>query len=101
MGAAGSLAIEPQGLAPGWIRVRAFDFNFIVGIAVLALGSGFLVAYDPRLFGPILVADVWLLGYHHVIATYTRLGFDRASAREHRFLILWLPLLSLARACWP
>lgn len=96
MRAAGSVAIGPGSVAPGWLRGQAFDFNFIVGIAVLALCSGVLVARDPRLFGPVLLADIWLLGYHHVIATYTRLGFDRASAREHRFLILWLPLLVIA-----
>lgn len=43
-----------------------------------------------------MLADLWGLGYHHVIATYTRLGFDRQSRREHRFLLYVLPALVLA-----
>jgi hypothetical protein len=39
---------------------------------------------------------LWLLGYHHVVSTYTRLCFDRDSFITHRFLVLWLPLLVLA-----
>jgi hypothetical protein len=50
----------------------------------------------PALFLPILVADLWLLGYHHVIATYTRLCFDAESFRTHRFLVVGLPVLVLA-----
>lgn len=96
MRSTGAIAANPGAMAPGWLRSQAFDLQFIVGIAVLALASGFAVAYDPRLFGPILFADLWLLGYHHVIASYTRLGFDAASRREHRFLILWLPLIVIA-----
>ena len=65
------------------------------GTTAIAVASGALVVMDPALFIPILLLDLWLLGYHHVIATYTRLCFDRASLREHRFLIVWLPLLVL------
>ncbi len=80
----------------GWLRGRAFDLHFIFGIAALALLSGWAVVVEPRLFVPILLADLWLLGYHHVIATYTRLCFDRESFRRHRFLVLGLPPLILA-----
>ncbi len=62
---------------------------------MIAVVSGALVVMDPRLFAPILLLDLWLLGYHHVIATYTRLCFDRESARNHKFLIVWLPFLVL------
>ena len=77
----------------GWLRGPAFDLGFVVGITAIALASGALVVSDPNLFGPILLLDIWLLGYHHVIATYTRLCFDQASFRQHRFLIIWLPFL--------
>ena len=96
MRGAGAIAIEPGALAPGWLRGQAFDLGFIVGVTMLALASGFAVAQDSRLFGPILFADLWLLGYHHVIATYTRLCFDRRSWREHRMLLTGLPLLVIA-----
>jgi hypothetical protein len=42
----------------------------------------------PALFYPILIVDLWLLGYHHVISTYTRLCFDKKSFAENRQLVL-------------
>lgn len=79
-----------------WLRGLQFDLAFILGIAALAIASGLAVAVNPGLFVPILFADLWLLGYHHVIATYTRLCFDKESFRAHRFLLTGLPLLVLA-----
>ncbi len=79
----------------GWLRGPSFDVGFIAGITFVAVLSGVLVSLDSRLFAPILVLDLWLLGYHHVIATYTRLCFDRESFRQHRFVLLWLPFLVL------
>ena len=89
-------ATDVAPITPGWLRGGVFDLGFIVGIAALALASGALAAYEPRWFTPILVTDLWLLGYHHVVTTFTRLCFDRASLRAHRFLITWLPLIVLA-----
>jgi hypothetical protein len=77
----------PEGL----LRGTGFDFTFIAGIALVALACGVAVSYQPSLFWPILTLDLWLLGYHHVVSTYTRLAFDRESFREHRWLILYLP----------
>jgi hypothetical protein len=79
----------------GWLRGAAFDLPFVAGTTVLALLSGGLVVFDPRLFPVILAVDLWLLGYHHVVSTFTRLAFDRESLREHTFLVTWLPLLVL------
>ncbi len=94
---------EITGAPAGWLRGASFDLSFILGIAALGLASGLVVANDPRLFGIVLVADLWFLGYHHVIATYTRLCFDGESFREHRFLVLGLPFLvfaGVALAAW-
>ena len=51
--------------------------------------------WQPKLFPLVVVADMWLLGFHHVISTYTRLAFDSESFRTYRFLVLWLPLIVL------
>jgi hypothetical protein len=93
-----AMAIALQATVPptGWLRSRSFDLWFIFGVASLALLSGLLAVLEPALFVPILVLDLWLLGYHHVVATYTRLCFDRRSAREHRLLLGWVPLLVIA-----
>ncbi len=91
-------ATTEQALAPafGWLRGPRFDLVFLVGTPVLAIASGVTVVYAPQLFLPILIANLWFFGYQHVIATYTRLCFDRESFSEHRFLVLGLPLLVLA-----
>ncbi|GAA4010135.1 hypothetical protein GCM10022280_04150 [Sphingomonas swuensis] len=72
------------------MRNAAFDGLFLYGIFFMAVATGLVVMVEPRLFYPILAIDLWLLGYHHVIATYTRLFFDKESYREHRLLIVAL-----------
>lgn len=81
--------------APGWLRSRRFDAAFIGGTAGLALISGCVVVVEPRLLAIAIAVDLWALAYHHVIASYTRLCFDRVSFHEHRFLVLGLPPLVL------
>ena len=85
---ASAVSTAPDGL----LRGAGFDLFFIAGLALLGLGAGLVATIEPRLFWPIVVLDLWLLGYHHVIATYTRLAFDRESLREHRWMVLYLPL---------
>jgi hypothetical protein len=80
-------------LAPGWVRDREFDLGFVVGVAAVALLCGMVVVAEPRLFVPLMLLDVWLLGYHHVISTWTRIACDRESFRTHRHLVLGLPPL--------
>jgi len=77
----------------GWLRDAQFDLTFVVGVAVLGIASGILVALRPALFGLVLTLDLWLLAYHHVVATYTRLCFDLESAKANRFLLFYLPPL--------
>jgi len=79
-----------------WLRSSRFDLSFIIGVAVAALASGALVVVWPNLFFVVLMLDLWLLGYHHVVSTFTRLAFDSESFREHRFLVLGLPWLVIA-----
>ena len=90
-----TVATEAQEIAPGWLRIRPFDLFLIVGIAGVALLAGLIAVQRPDLFTNILFFNIWLLGYHHVIATFTRLGFDRESFRNNRFLVLGLPPLVL------
>ena len=80
----------------GWLRNPLFDLSFIAGIALIALASVAAVIAQPNLFLPILLLDLWFLGYHHVISTYTRLCFDRKSTRENRFFLIGLPPIVIA-----
>lgn len=73
--------------ATDWILNPRFDTTFVFGLLLLGLTTGVVCLFQPTLFYPILVIDLWFLGYHHVIATYTRLCFDRESLKEHGVLI--------------
>ena len=82
---------------PAWLRNAGFDSAFIGGGVALALLSGTAIVIEPSLFYPILLLDLWVLGYHHVIATFTRLCFDRASFDERRWMIVHLlPMVAVA-----
>tara|TARA_R110002110_G_scaffold404606_1_gene623023 strand:- start:25398 stop:26444 length:1047 start_codon:yes stop_codon:yes gene_type:complete len=78
-----------------WLRNKRFDITFIVGVTLLALGSGALVVAEPSLFPLILLLDLWFLGYHHVISTFTRLCFDRQSIKQNHFFLFYLPIIIL------
>jgi hypothetical protein len=81
---------------PGLLRSPPFDFTLIGGGLMLALVLGAVAARWPQLSVLVLLGDLWLLSYHHVVATFTRLAFDRASFREHRFLVLGAPAIVVA-----
>ena len=76
-----------------WLRGARFDLTLIGGTAGMALAAGLVVVARPDLFLIVLLLDLWLLGYQHVAATFTRVAFDAASFRRYRFLVTWLPLV--------
>lgn len=78
------------------LRSPRFDLSLIGGTVALAVLLGALVVRLPPLFLPVLLLDLWFLSYHHVIATFTRVAFDRQSFREHRLLVLAVPVVIAA-----
>lgn len=90
------LAIPAGRASWGWLRNPRFDLAFVLGLLGMAVATGALVSHYPAWFLPILTFDLWFLGYHHVISTYTRLCFDRKSAAEHRWHLTVLPALVIA-----
>jgi hypothetical protein len=97
------MAVSMEARAPAWLRDRNFDLNFLFAITALALFSGWAAIAYPKLAPLIILADLWLLGYHHVLSTYTRLCFDGESARKHRFLLFglpWIVLVATALIVW-
>lgn len=89
------LAVQPRS-TPGLLLGTGFDGTFVLLLPLIGLASAAAVIAEPVLFPIILTMDLWLLGYHHVIATYTRLCFDRESLRQNRFVLFYLPPLVLA-----
>lgn len=83
-------------LPGGWLRDKNFDLNLILMVSAVAMVAGTATLSMPRLFGLILMLDLWLLGYHHVVSTFTRLIFDRESFQRNRFLVIQLPVIVIA-----
>ena len=76
-----------------WLSGIKFDSLFIFGVLGIALLSGLLVWNNPDLFAPVLFIDLWFLGYHHVISTFTKLAGTAQDRQENHFLIYKLPFL--------
>ena len=85
-----------------YIRSREFDSTLLLAPILAGLAAALVVTADPRLYPFLLLADLWLLGYHHVVATYTRLAFDTRSLRRNRVLavdlLVFVTLATLAVA---
>ena len=75
------------------LRSYPFDLWLIAGAFFVALTFGLLSVFQPAWFPFLLLTDLWLLGYHHVVATYTRIAFDSESLRKYRFYVFFLPFL--------
>jgi hypothetical protein len=81
-----------------WLRDARFDLTFIFGVVVVALACAMAVMVEPALLGPILFANIWLLGHHHNVATMTRLCFTREDVGRYRFLLFAVPAIVAAAA---
>jgi hypothetical protein len=83
------------GIRGPWLYGPWFDGLFIFGTAGVALVLGALAMISPAMFLAVLLVDIWLFASPHVIATYTRIGFDKARVKKHWFLIFGLPPIVL------
>ena len=79
-----------------YVRNAGFDATLLMAPALAGVAASGVVLAAPWLYAFVLLADLWLLGYHHVVATYTRLAFDGASLRTNRFLAIDLLVLVIA-----
>lgn len=89
-------AISARPGVSGWLRNPDYDMALIWGLTALALASGIVIAIAPAALPLILLADNWILGYPHVVATFTRVAPNGASARAHKFIVFVLPVLVVA-----
>jgi len=91
-----ALAVALRANPMGWLKSPPFDLTLIVGVAAIALISGWITLIWPQLFVTVLMIDLWILGYHHVVSTYTRLAFDLDSFRQYKFIAVVLPFIVAA-----
>jgi len=85
-----SIATEVPQREIQWLRSQQYDMALIVGVLFIGVFAALLAVAQPALLWPIIIVNLWLFGYHHVVATYTRLCFDKESFKRSRFLIFGL-----------
>ena len=84
---------RPATLTPAkWLDGRSFDSILIGGVFGLAMLAAIALTVAPSLFAPIVIADLWLLGYHHVIGTFARVGVETDGFKRYRALFTWVPV---------
>lgn len=77
-------------------RGPIFDHYFVWAIPLIGIASAALVILGVASFELMLMLDLALLGYHHVITTYSRFSFDAESAAQNRLLLIQTPILVVA-----
>jgi hypothetical protein len=95
--------IYQQKQIQGLLLSPKFDQLFIGGIFLLAVAAGLIGLTSETALQFLIVANIWVLGYHHVISTYTRLCFDKKNFERSKFLIIGLGpvvLLSVIGLSW-
>jgi len=86
-----------------WLRTPSYDLILIAGVFTCAILLGSIATVSYNLFMLVVYADFWLLAPPHVISTYTRIAFDRTSAKRYWFLLAGLPplvLIATASLAW-
>lgn len=81
---------------PGYLFGRGFDATLIGGVLALSLALGAAGLVSEEAFYAVVLVDVWFLAYPHVASTYTRIAFERASARRWWFFLTLLFPIVLA-----
>lgn len=69
------------------------ELFFLILLPVIAVVTALVVYFSPQYFELVFLLDLWLLGYHHVIATFSRLAMDSESFKQHWWLVFVLPIL--------
>lgn len=77
------------------LGIPNFDRILIYGTAAIALALGAVAAISPAMFVAVALIDIWLFANPHLIATISRTGFDRISAKQHWFMLYLLPVIVL------
>ena len=83
-----SVAASATAAPRSFVWNERFDAALLVAPFALGLLAAAVVTSNPALYAAVVVADLWFLGYHHVVSTYTRLGFSSRALIRNRFLAL-------------
>ena len=80
----------------GIFSTPIINWGYLAILPFFAIATGLFVYNNPSSFDLVLTLDLWLLGYHHLISTFSRIAFDKKSMKENWFYLIPLPLMVLA-----
>lgn len=83
--------MQTHAISASYLYSKSVDVFFVVGIPLVALISMSVVLWKPELFGLMFLLDLNLLGYHHVISTFTRFQLNQENSRLNKWLLLYAP----------
>lgn len=78
------------------LRSKPFDRVLVLWLPMIGIVAAAVSSINPRWFTAILIADLWLLGYHHVGATFTKLLGHPDTRRRSVALWTWVPVVVAA-----
>jgi len=87
--------MQYQAVLANYLYNKNVDVFFVVGIPLVALIAMSVVLWRPELFGLLFLLDLNLLGYHHVISTFTRFQLNKENSSLNKWLLLYSPPLIL------
>lgn len=74
---------------------RLTNLAKLIFLPIFAMSVGAIAYLNPPYRELIVTLNLWLLGYHHVLSTYSRIGFDVKSMKENWFFVFVLPIIVL------
>lgn len=70
-----------------------FDAVFVLGTLATALTLGALASISDAALLAVVFLNIWVFANPHVLATYTRIGFNKKAIRKYWFFIFLVPLV--------
>ena len=80
-----------QGIFPSQLS----NWFMVFWLPLFAICVGYFVYFNPTFLELVITLNLWLLGYHHLVSTYSRIAFDVQSIKENWQFIFLLPALVL------
>jgi len=84
------MAIVARPINVAWLEGKVFDLGLVVGTSLAAALVAGVAGLDSLYLEFLVMADLWLLGYHHVIATFTKLAGTAEDRRRNAALMYLL-----------
>lgn len=80
----------------GIFHSQAVNWIMVLWLPIFTISIGYFVYFNPSFLELVITLNLWLLGYHHLVSTYSRIAFDWQSVKENWKFVFLLPILVLS-----